>query len=100
VFCDPERFPDDSQEPMATVGMGVLYERTDDDIIMRVVSSALREKILGENYFPHHSNLNNAVNKQLKLYNSALILDCHSFPDIPFNKCLNKTVPRPDFNIG
>ena len=100
IFCDPERFSDDSQEPMAKVGMGVLYEKTDDNQIMRIISSDLRDRILSEYYFKHHYNLNNAVKNQLKLHNKALILDCHSFPDIPLKRSANKTVPRPDFNIG
>jgi N-formylglutamate amidohydrolase len=30
IFCDVERFEDDAQEPMAQLGMGMLYEKTDD----------------------------------------------------------------------
>tara|TARA_Y100000385_G_scaffold25800_1_gene24591 strand:+ start:392 stop:1135 length:744 start_codon:yes stop_codon:yes gene_type:complete len=100
IFCDPERFSDDSREPMAKVGMGALYEKTDDGEIMRVISKELRSKILNEYYFEHHSKLNDAVKEQLKLNNRALILDCHSFPDIPMKRSQHKIVPRPDFNIG
>jgi N-formylglutamate deformylase len=100
IFCDPERFSDNSQEPMAKVGMGVLYEKTDEKQIMRIVSTELREKILSEYYFKHYLKLNNAVKKQLKLNNRALILDCHSFPEIPMKRSLHKVVPRPDYNIG
>ena len=100
VFCDPERFSDDLKEPMAKVGMGVLYEKTDDGETMRIVSNELRNKILNQYYFKHHSKLDDAVKKQLKLNNRALILDCHSFPDIPMKRSQHKVVPRPDFNIG
>lgn len=100
IFCDPERFSNDSLEPMAKVGMGVLYEKTDDGEIMRIISKELRNKILNQYYFKHHSKLNDAVKKQLKLNNRALILDCHSFPDIPMKRSQHKIVPRPDFNIG
>ena len=100
IFCDPERFSDDLQEPMAKVGMGVLYEKTDENQIMRVISPELREKILKEYYFKHHSKLNNAVKKQLELNKRAVILDCHSFPDIPMKRSQHKIVPRPDYNIG
>lgn len=100
IFCDPERFSDDSKEEMANVGMGVLYEKTDENEVMRVVSSELREKILKEYYFEHHSKLNNAVKKQLELNSRALILDCHSFPNIPMKRSQHKIVPRPDYNIG
>ena len=100
IFCDPERFSDDSLEPMAGVGMGVLYERTDDDQIMRVISPELREHILTNYYLLHHGKLAQAVRQQLEAYGKALILDAHSFPDIPLKKNSNKTMPRPDFNIG
>lgn len=100
IFCDPERFSDDSKEQMAKVGMGVLYEKTDDGETMRIISKELRNKILNKYYFNHHSKLNNAVKKQLKLNNRALILDCHSFPNIPMKRSQHKIIPRPDFNIG
>ncbi len=100
VFCDPERFTDDAKEPMAKFGMGVLYEKTDNNEVMRKVSTDLRRKILNEYYFKHHAALNNAVKKQLNFNNRALILDCHSYPDIPLKRSSHKVVPRPDFNIG
>ncbi|MDA8847361.1 N-formylglutamate amidohydrolase [Flavobacteriaceae bacterium] len=100
VFCDPERFSDDSKEPMAKVGMGVLYDKTDDNEVMRIISPVLRKKILSEYYFKHHSKLNNMVKKQLELNGRALILDCHSFPEIPMKRSQHKIVPRPDYNIG
>lgn len=100
IFCDPERFSDDSLEPMAKAGMGVLYEKTDENEIMRIISLELREKILNEYYFKHHLKLNNAVKKQLEINNRALILDCHSFPEIPMKRSQHKIIPRPDYNIG
>ncbi len=100
VFCDPERFPDDAQEPMAKVGMGVLYTKTDDDELMRVATPTLREKIMKQHYSKHHSKLKNAVKTQLQAHNKALILDCHSFPSTPIQKSQDKRLSRPDFNIG
>lgn len=100
IFCDPERFTDDSQEIMAQFGMGVLYEKNDDGEVMRDVSPELKEQILKDYYWPHHDKLSNAVNKQLNLFGKALILDCHSYPSKPFNRDLDKSSNRPDFNIG
>ena len=40
LVVDPERFPDDNQESMATVGMGAVYARTHDGRPLRLVSSA------------------------------------------------------------
>jgi N-formylglutamate deformylase len=100
IFCDPERFPDDEQEIMAKFGMGVLYEKTDNGDSMRVVGPELRKQILEEYYWKHHYRLNIAVNKQLEQYNKAVILDCHSYPEIPIERSLIKSSFRPDFNIG
>ncbi len=100
IFCDPERFTDDSQEIMTQFGMGVLYEKNDEGELMRVVAPELRERILKDYYWPHHQKLSDAVNKQLQLFGKALILDCHSYPSKPFKRDLDKSDNRPDFNIG
>jgi len=100
IFCDPERFSDDSQEVMAKYGMGVIYEKLDNGTVMREVSPKLREEILNNFYWPHHEKLNQAVNDQLKSERKALIVDCHSFPSKPFIRDLNQEKDRPDFNIG
>lgn len=100
IFCDPERFIDDSQEVMAQYGMGVLYEKTDDGRPMREVSSELREEILTNFYWEHHRKLNQAVNEQLAQFGQALIVDCHSYPSKPIKRDLDQTPNRPDFNIG
>ncbi len=80
VFCDVERFTDDSLEPMAKYGMGVLYEKTDEGKPMRHVSAALRFEVVEKYYNEHHQGLTEAVERQLKQYNRALLIDCHSFP--------------------
>lgn len=100
IFCDVERFSDDKDEIMALSGMGVLYTKTDSGKPLRKVTKEMRDKILNDFYFPHHKKLSDAVKKQLGKYQVALIIDCHSFPDKPFERDLNKEIPRPDFSIG
>ena len=100
IFCDPERFTDDSQEIMAQYGMGVLYEKNDDGETIRKVTPELKEKILDGYYWKHHKKLSEAVNNQLELFGKALIIDCHSYPGIPLKRDLDKNPVRPDFNIG
>jgi len=100
IFCDPERFPDDNQEVMAKFGMGVLYEKSDDGIIIRSVNSELRDRILKDYYWKHHNKFSLAIKKQLEQFGKAMIIDCHSFSSKPLTRDLNKETQRPDFNIG
>ncbi|WP_163322657.1 N-formylglutamate amidohydrolase [Draconibacterium mangrovi] len=100
VFCDVERFTDDSLEPMALYGMGVLYEKTDAGNPMRQVSAALRKEVVEKYYMVHHQRLTEAVEKELARRGGALLIDCHSFPDIPLKRDLHQSTPRPDFNLG
>ena len=100
LFCDVERFSDDNKEEMAKFGMGVLYIKCDDDTLSRVINSKLRNRILDNYYWPHHRELNSAVERKLKIDNTCLIVDCHSFPNKSLFKSVNKDNNRPDFNIG
>ena len=100
VFCDTERFADDSQEVMAKVGMGVCYKKSDDGRKIREVSKELKKTILTEYYWKHHNCLTDAVAEQFQLHGKALIVDCHSFPSTPFVRDIDQTDNRPDFNIG
>lgn len=100
IFCDPERFSDDAEEVMSKVGMGVLYETADNVSAMRKVSPELRKRILDQYYWVHHAALDAAVKGQLEQDGKALIVDCHSYPDIPLLRDLSQDGQRPDFNIG
>jgi len=100
IFCDTERFSEDSEEIMSKYGMGVLYEKSDDGSVIREVNPKLRKEILDSYYWPHHQRLNQAVEEQIESYGQALIVDCHSFPSKPLIRDLNKEENRPDFNIG
>lgn len=100
IFCDPERFVDDKEEVLAKYGMGVIYEQTDNGIKMRNINPELRERIINEFYLPHHKSFFTAVSSQLDLYGDAIIIDCHSFSDIPFERDLDQEPNRPDINIG
>jgi N-formylglutamate deformylase len=100
IFCDTERFSDDSQEVMAQYGMGVLYEKTDAGEPLRNLTPELRKHILDNYYWKHHNLLTDRVRLQLEQFGKATIVDCHSFPQIPIIRALDKSDFRPDFNIG
>lgn len=100
IFCDTERFSNDSQEIMAQYGMGVLYEKTDSNEPLRNLTSGLRKHILDNYYWKHHNRLTESVAIQLKESGKATIVDCHSFPNKPLTRALDQSSFRPDFNIG
>lgn len=100
IFCDVERFADDNQEVMSTVGMGFAYSKRDDGSELRKVSSELKKEILDSYYYPHHKALTKAVEEQVNLYGKALVIDCHSFSNKPFKRDLSQDTIRPDICIG
>lgn len=100
VFCDVERFEDDSSEVMSRKGMGMCYTHLDNGELMRVVEPDLREQIRSECYIPHHQALEELTTELLYKNGQVTIVDCHSFSDVPFNRDLNKDTPRPDFCLG
>ena len=101
LAVDPERFERDSLEPMAKRGLGVLYERGHDgNVTRRPITGARREEILAAWYRLHHDWLTQAVDDALARAPRALVIDCHTFPDVPFAMDANHDVPRPDVCIG
>ena len=100
IFCDGERFESDEEEVMSKVGMGVLYERFDDNELLRTVTPELREEVIQNYYRPHHKALALVVQTHLNLSGGCLIVDCHSFPSTPLLKGLDQLTNPPDFNIG
>ena len=101
LVVDVERFLDDDQEPMARVGMGAIYTRTSDDRPLREPPTPKeRRQLLDAYYHPHHQRLTAAVQAALDAYGRALILDLHTFPDVPLPCDLDQTPDRPDLCIG
>lgn len=100
IFCDVERFSNDQEEIMSTVGMGMIYEKTTEGLPLRKVTPTIRKTIYEKYYCVHHQRLVEAVESQLLINNKALILDCHSFPNIPHPMILDAEIARPNFSIG
>jgi N-formylglutamate amidohydrolase len=100
-LVDVERFEDDSQEPMAARGMGVIYEKTHDlKPLRRLLTSAERVSLLSDWYLPHHKNLTAAVDRALELYGKALVIDAHSFLRVALPYETDPTSTRPEICIG
>ena len=99
LFCDVERFRDDSQEEMARKGIGVVYTKTHNGVEYRKVSAEEKTEILTRWYDIHHQKLEQLVDKKLSQFGEALIIDCHSFNPYPLPHESDKT-ERPDICLG
>ena len=101
LVVDPERFIDDSQEPMAETGMGVIYTHgTRRQRIRRDLIHMERMCLLRKYYCPHHEGLTWMVQRHLEKHGKCLVLDCHSFPAeaLPYEHFPNAR--RPDICLG
>ncbi len=99
LVCDPERFPEDAEEPMAARGMGVIYtQRHDLGPLRERPTPSEREALLDRYYRPHHRALEDVTAASLAAHGRCLVIDCHSFPGTPLPY---ETDPaRPDICIG
>ncbi|HEU4752362.1 MAG TPA: N-formylglutamate amidohydrolase, partial [Armatimonadota bacterium] len=56
LVVDPERFPEDADEPMSRGGMGAVYTRTSDgDALRGDLTVEERAALLERFYHPHHA---------------------------------------------
>jgi len=102
LIVDPERFPDDKDEPMAKRGMGAVYTKTSDGQQLRKVSFdySERKNLLEKYYFPHHRRLEHLVEQALERTSRALVIDCHSFPSHALLCDLDQSSNRPEICLG
>lgn len=101
LVVDVERFEDDAREPMAEIGMGVVYRRGSSlQALRRPLTQLEVERLLADYYRPHHAVLNRMVAARLEAHGRALLLDCHSFPSRPLPYEPEQRADRPDICIG
>lgn len=100
LICDVERFEDDAMELMAEKGMGVCYITNSFGQPLREVTDIERNEIITTYYKPHHELLYETVQAELSSSDKSLIIDCHSFQNIPLPHEGSQKQPRPDICIG
>ncbi len=100
LLVDVERFPNDDQEPMSQVGMGMLYTQTSAGTPLRRSLEQSEKTKLSQLYELHHLALTQSVDRELAREGTSLIIDCHSFPSIPLPCDSSQVQPRPDICIG
>jgi N-formylglutamate amidohydrolase len=101
VVVDLERYSVDELEEKALVGQGVIYTHNTLGEQIRRKLSGLERHLLLENYYrPWHLNLELNIEQQLARWGYCLLLDCHSFPDEPFDHEDDGGMHRPDICLG
>ena len=100
LVCDPERFRDDSEEIMASVGMGAIYTACSDGTELKSITEDHKEELLAGYYDPYHRRLKEAVENNLITYGKCLSIDGHSFPAVPLPYEFDQDSNRPDICIG
>jgi len=100
LLVDVERFPDDVDEPMSNVGMGMIYTLTASGKKLKRTLQPQERSTLRSLYETHHQALLREVKMELEKYGKALIVDCHSFPSHPLQCDKDQSIPRPEFCIG
>ena len=100
LVVDVERFRDDNQESMSKVGMGAVYEKTQNGHKLRNLSHHKRENMMQTYYDPHHADFFRIVTSVLAKHAHCLILDIHSFPSKPLRCESCQSSDRPEICIG
>lgn len=100
IVFDPERFRSDSDEVMSRVGMGAIYTRTLDGRMLRRLTEDRREELMQKLYDPYHAELERKTEILIQQFGKCLIVDGHSFPQVPLAIELDKDPERPDICIG
>ncbi len=101
LVMDPERFPNDDDEPMAANGMGAIYRLTSSGAPLRSPSFGATDRALLMQIYqaPYARALEQAVTDLLDRFGTCTILDAHSFPLVPF-PWEDPSLPRPEFCLG
>ena len=100
LVVDVERFRSDADESMSHIGMGAVYEKTQNGQLLRSISAVRREALLRRYYDPHHAIFTWAVGEMLERFHHCLIIDVHSFPSQPLPYEIDPMIHRPDICIG
>jgi len=78
IYCDVEKFADDSKEIMSKFGMGFVYTHINTEIKFLNPSSKYKNIIFNGYYTKHHKKLDAVVSSTLEK-GTTLLIDCHSF---------------------
>ena len=97
LFCDVEKFKDDSIEFMSKYGQGVIYTHSYDGTLFHQHNDEYKKRVY-KYYDRYHKKLDIISKRLLSKNNKLLILDIHSFSDEQAIK--HHESPFPDICIG
>lgn len=100
LVFDPERFLDETAEPMAARGQGVVYWQGSELQPIRQASAGLRSSRVSELYQPYHAALDALVGQLLREFGACTVIDGHSFATRPLPSEIDQSPDRPDICIG
>lgn len=98
IFCDVERFKDDSKEEMSSKGMGVIYTHDCDEVIA-LPNRKYKKTVIKSYYDKHHNKLDKTVSKVLNKNGKCILIDLHSYSDEMVFKLFGKK-DNPDICLG
>lgn len=94
IVVDVERYADDTVEPMAGIGRGMIYSHTHDSRRMRRdLRPGERSSLKSYHYDPHWSRLREAAV-------GSVLIDLHSYPVEPWPVELDPEADRPEIVLG
>ncbi|MBE6137094.1 MAG: hypothetical protein E7176_01705 [Erysipelotrichaceae bacterium] len=96
LYCDIEKFKDNSKEFMFKYGQGVIYTHTYDGILFHQHDDKYKNKVY--KYYDKYHNRLDRITKRIIKKDKLLILDIHSYSDELAIKHHN--APFPDICIG
>ena len=102
LYCDVEKYKDDSKEEMVKYGQGYIYTKNykGQSYVRHLIFNGVDlDKDIDEYYDNHHNKLTEETRKILNKGKEVLILDIHSFSEEQANS-INKVGPYPDICIG
>ncbi|MFF2731692.1 N-formylglutamate amidohydrolase [Streptomyces sp. NPDC058008] len=98
LVVDPERFPDEREEMLAS-GMGAVYTRTTHQERLRP-PGADPEPLLDRYFHPYARAMTAAVDERLAAAGRAVVIDVHSYPSAALPYELHGSGPRPPVCLG
>jgi N-formylglutamate amidohydrolase len=97
LYCDVEKFKDETKEFMSKYGQGVIYTHTYDGMLFHQHDDKYKKKVY-KYYDRYHKRLDRVSKRLLSKNDKLLILDIHSYSDELASK--HHEGPFPNICIG